>query len=286
MAHNYTRDALYHPETLPVFTDDVRPAPTPVGDGPSIQTLDAWWMSKLSHVAYYPTDQWGAELDKVGLSLVASFDTKGTQAFLARGSTWAALSFRGTQPNEPVDLLQDLKVSAVTIQDGVKAHRGFVQALDFVWPQVQAALDELDGLDLWYTGHSLGAALSMLAATRRRPTAIVNFGCPRVGQEDFDSLLQETRHVLRVVNGCDMVTRVPPPAMGYEHVGSELFLNPGGELVLDPDPKFVSKARTKAALRYQMKFPLFRGWVLTKSMTDHAIPNYSASLEDHVEVTA
>ena len=280
MAHDYTRAALYRPDTLPVFPDDIGPAPTPVGDGPSISIRDAWWMSKMAHVAYYHVDAWAAELEKVELSLVASFDDTGTQGFLAKGSDWAVLSFRGTQPNETRDVLQDLKVSPTTIQDGVKAHLGFVEALDFVWPDVEAALDEVDGLALWFTGHSLGAALSMLAATRRPATAVVNFGCPRVGQEGFASLLESTPHVLRVVNGCDVVTRVPPPEMRYEHVGTELFLCPDGARLIDPDPTVVATARRKAAWRYQLRFPLFRGWVLDKGMADHAIPNYSAGLEE------
>jgi pimeloyl-ACP methyl ester carboxylesterase len=221
----------------------------------------------------------------VGLSLAASFDNEGTQAFLAKGREWAVLSFRGTQPDETHDLLQDIKALPVPIRDGVKAHRGFVEALDFVWSDVETALDDVDGLELWYTGHSLGAALSILAATRRPATGVVNFGCPRVGQEGFDSLLGGTP-VLRVVNGCDIVTRVPPPLMGYRHVGGELFLSPDGELVPDPDPDFVAKERREAALRYQMELPVVKGWVLDKSLADHAIPNYTAGLEDHREMSA
>jgi pimeloyl-ACP methyl ester carboxylesterase len=286
MAYDYTRAALYRPGTLPVFPDDIGPAPTPVGDGSSIRVLDAWWMSKMAHVAYHDVDAWGGLLDKVGLSLVASFDNTGTQAFLAKGSDWAVLSFRGTQPDETRDVLQDLKVVPTTIQDGVKAHLGFVEALDFVWADVDAALDEVEGLDLWYTGHSLGAALSMLAATRRPATGVVNFGCPRVGQEGFASLLAGTPHVLRIVNGCDVVTRVPPPELGYEHVGEELFLSPDGTRVPNPDPAVVAKVRWRAAWRYQLRFPLFRGWVLDKGMVDHAIVNYSAGLEEPPEASA
>jgi hypothetical protein len=280
MAYDFTRAALYSPGTLPVFADDVGPAPTPVADEASIRILDAWWMSKLCHVAYHGVHEWSAELHKVGLSLVASFDTGGTQAFLAEGGDWAVLSFRGTQPDEARDLVQDLKVRPTPIQAGVKAHLGFVQALDFVWADVEAALMEVDGLDLWYTGHSLGAALSLLAAARRPATAVVNFGCPRVGQAGFDALLDGTRHVLRVVNGCDVVTRVPPREMGYRHVGSELFLTADGEHVPDPDPDFVSRQRREAERQYQKQRPLMKGWVLQRGLADHAIPNYSVGLEE------
>jgi pimeloyl-ACP methyl ester carboxylesterase len=280
MPHNYTRAALYRPGTLPPFPDDIGPVPTPAADGPSIRILDAWWMSKMAHVAYCEVDEWAAQLAKVELSLVASFDERGTQAFLARGRDWAVLSFRGTQPDEIRDVVQDLKVVPVELQDGVKAHRGFVEALDFVWADVEAALDQVEGLPLWYTGHSLGAALSMLAAARRPATGVVNFGCPRVGQAGFASLLEGTRHVLRVVNGCDVVTRVPLPGMGYEHAGAALFLSPDGSRVPDPDPAVVSKVRRRAAWRYQLRVPLVRGWVLDKGMADHAILNYSAGLEE------
>ena len=164
-------------------------------------------------------------------------------------------------------------------QDGVKAHTGFVEALDFVWADVEAALAEVVALALWYTGHSLGAALSLLAATRHPATAVVNFGCPLVGQAGFGALLAGTRHVLRVVNGCDVFTQVPPPVLGFEHVGAELFLSPDGARIPDPDPGVVSRARRRAARRYQLRFPLCRGWVLSRGLADHAILNYSAGLE-------
>ena len=39
---------------------------------------------------------------------------------------------------------------------------------------------ERDGLPIWYTGHSLGAALAILAASRKRPAALATFGAPIV----------------------------------------------------------------------------------------------------------
>src|SRR5262249_14299388 len=70
----------------------------------------------------------------------------------------------------------------------------------------------------FYTGHSLGAALATLAATRRAPQAVYTFGSPRVGKEAFVRSLMSIP-IYRVVDDEDVVTRVPPEILGFRHVG-------------------------------------------------------------------
>lgn len=71
-------------------------------------------------------------------------------------------------------------------------------------------------LSITVTGHSLGAALEILAADELSsiegipPIAVISFGGPRVGNYAFaDRVTDRKVKVLRVVNTGDVITRVP-----------------------------------------------------------------------------
>ena len=64
---------------------------------------------------------------------------------------------------------------------------------------------------MYFTGHSLGGALAILAATLISPTrhgAVYTFGAPRVANYKFFFGLKMP--IFRVVNSADIVPRVPP----------------------------------------------------------------------------
>lgn len=78
-----------------------------------------------------------------------------------------------------------------------------------------------ENLSFTITGHSLGAALALLTAydirtcfrktfNRKPLVTVISFGCPRVGNRSFRSLLEkESIKVLRIVNSEDVVTKMP-----------------------------------------------------------------------------
>ncbi|OMP04011.1 Lipase, class 3 [Corchorus olitorius] len=74
-----------------------------------------------------------------------------------------------------------------------------------------------ENLSITITGHSLGAALSLLVADEISscapqvpPVAVFSFGGPRVGNKGFvDRLNEKNVKVLRIVNNQDLITRVP-----------------------------------------------------------------------------
>jgi hypothetical protein len=133
---------------------------------------------------------------------------------------YAVLAFRGTEQHT-VDAITDLTPGFATLVDNATpaVHRGFNDALDLAWTAIDAELSTLQ-VPLFYTGHSLGAALATLAAARRQPAAVYTFGSPRVGNRPFvDSLAGVP--ILRVVDDRDVVTTLPPPALGYQHAGEK-----------------------------------------------------------------
>ncbi|XVF51828.1 hypothetical protein PTKIN_Ptkin04bG0215600 [Pterospermum kingtungense] len=85
--------------------------------------------------------------------------------------------------------------------------------------EVQRLIEMYKGetLSITITGHSLGAALSLLVADEISscaphvpPIAVFSFGGPRVGNKGFVERLNEKNvKVLRIVNNQDVITRVP-----------------------------------------------------------------------------
>lgn len=160
-----------------------------------------------------------------------------TQAIVMGNDRFIVVAFRGTQPQNPLDWITDAKVLFKEKGPAGAVHRGFWTSLQSVWPAIVAKIDEFQdkGQTLWFTGHSLGAALAVLAVAdlrlraRREVNGLYTFGQPRVGDDEFAKAFNadlEPR-TFRFVNNNDVVTRVPLKA-GYADVGRVLYFDAGG----------------------------------------------------------
>ncbi|MGF1581969.1 MAG: hypothetical protein ACFCD0_21800 [Gemmataceae bacterium] len=115
---------------------------------------------------------------------------------------------------------------------GGMIHKGFAEALDSVWSlhgdEIQGALE---GKTVFVTGHGLGGALAVLAASKLNTNGVAvqqvyTFGCPRVGNMDFYHNYEIQTY--RVVNYNDIYTHVPAEIVSvrgfhlytYAHVGA------------------------------------------------------------------
>jgi len=110
-------------------------------------------------------------------------------------------------------------------------HRGFLRSLDTIWREAEDALG--DG-KVWFTGHSLGAALATLAADRLPGShALYTYGSPRVGDKKFRQAFRANAY--RFVNNNDGITVVPPGSslFPYRHVGDLKYLDEDGCLIDD-----------------------------------------------------
>jgi hypothetical protein len=281
MQYDASRDALYRPESKPVFVNVDR-IPQFQPDNLGFSLVNAWWLSNASHLAYYETDRLEQELRKTGLRLEACFSEKSTQAFLATSDKSAILAFRGTESDDLADLKIDADILLATFTAAARVHRGFLAALDEIWEAADESLQGLtaQGLSIWYTGHSLGAALATLAAARRKPNGLFTFGSPRVGDEAFVRLLDGVR-VQRIVNCSDMAATVPGSILGYRHVGDPVFITATARLLFAPSTLRVLFSKVAGIARYWATLPLFRsGIVKGRSFADHAIVNYTAALDE------
>ena len=149
----------------------------------------------------------------------------------------AIATFRGTQSVE--DWLHNLDLILTTyrpVPDGGMVHAGFQLYYMTVRSSLFSLLNRvaLTCRRLILTGHSLGAALSELAApdvlhnlNARWQPEVQNFAGPRVGQNDFVNFYDAQIEVcFRVVNIWDIVPNVPPPLI-FEHVGLAVTIDGG-----------------------------------------------------------
>uniref|UniRef100_A0A803M6J3 Phospholipase A1 n=1 Tax=Chenopodium quinoa TaxID=63459 RepID=A0A803M6J3_CHEQI len=91
-----------------------------------------------------------------------------------------------------------------------------------------------EDLSILFTGHSLGATLSILSAfdiveniTTEIPVSAIVFGCPKVGNKHFKERfdLYPNLKVLHVKNTLDLIPHYPARLMGYVYLGTELNID-------------------------------------------------------------
>jgi triacylglycerol lipase len=211
-----------------------------------------------------------AKFKALGYKIIQFFDIDGAQAYLLTNGTITVLSFRGTEVTEKSDVLADLKAGKNIEACGGKVHVGFKEEINKLWPSISAALADNPG-NVYVTGHSLGAAMATIAASRMqdRVTALVTFGSPRVGNAEFVKSVAVEHY--RVQNNCDDVTKVPFKLMGFDHHGTHKYMNFYGEF-RDLSPwqqvKDMVRSRLKARAKGQKYIGVF----------DHMMTNYISKL--------
>ena len=99
--------------------------------------------------------------------------------------------------------------------------------------------------NVWFTGHSLSAAMATLMAYRfatydltPNPTALFTYGSPRVGNRKFVNqfnTLPFEHH--RWVNDGDIVTKIPFAPMFY-HCGTMHHIDSKGQITLNYERTF------------------------------------------------
>jgi len=191
-------------------------------------------LSNFSHAAYYDKDILCRVLVKFvdttascpsidnndQAPLIRIYDVESSQGFLVVWPDKAILSFRGTESKKLKDLLADASINR-TAEGTAMVHTGFKKQVDLLWDK--HILPDLKryaaGKPTWATGHSLGAAMAVIAGMRYPFQNVVTFGEPRVGY-GIEKEFKAKGHT-RVVNGNDPITMIPPEnPSGYIHHGT------------------------------------------------------------------
>jgi triacylglycerol lipase len=212
--------AIRHPgDAVDYFRVPARPAFRP--GAPGFDAVNAWWLGELSGLIYRrdreeqsPRNRRPSRaqvLEAVGLEEAAVIHRGGIHCTVVRpkgaAPAYAVVVFRGTTGLRSGVRALDLRSSRGPA--GGLVHRGFHTALGLIWPDLRICLQSFPG-PWFYTGHSLGGALAMLAAAHHPARAVYTFGAPRVGDTGFlQSLALQATFAL--VNPRDPVPALPPP---------------------------------------------------------------------------
>jgi len=234
--------------------------------------------AQLSSIAYLDKIPAKKEARKLGFTTVEFYDKEGAQAYRFMNSDDIVIACRGTQPTEFNDIKADLKAMPVLAETVGRVHHGFKTEVDELWPMIKEDLKRHanNKKDLWFTGHSLGAAMTTIIASRchadtNMPSIkeVYTYGSPKVGWNKYVKSLNVPHH--RWVNNNDIVTTVPPTFMGYRHHGEEHYLNHWGNVRM-----LTGWQRTKDKYRGFVK-GIQNGRI--DSFSDHFITEYIQHLE-------
>jgi triacylglycerol lipase len=241
---------------------------------PDFSLTNAWWLCELSRLIYrQDADEAGSDalpptrseiLHGVGLTEMQAFchgtnycalvttDSKASDPF-------AVLVFRGTRGFKSWP--SNINSRKTSWPGGGFVHGGFNTGFNGLWQKIEPALSRID-LPLFFTGHSMGGALALLAASMRPEAVVYTFGAPKTGDAAFACSLESTR-IYRVENKHDLITTMPPAAktFGFRHAGVPICLK---------DDRLTG-----------LKSSSPRGWMdPPRFLSDHAPVNYTVRLEN------
>jgi triacylglycerol lipase len=135
----------------------------------------AYWFGQAARLAYRDESEIRKNTESWGFDQLAYFCGKhqmpfpleDTQAYLAVSDHMILAAFRDTEPPKIRDWLSDSNIPVIPGPAGKGlVHLGFSRALASIYPEILAKVEDVRTNDqtLWFTGHSLGGALAMLAA--------------------------------------------------------------------------------------------------------------------------
>ncbi len=219
MAFDHSWKAVLNPGSYDNFFIDRNPLPF-VADSEVFNPVNAWWLSELSRLIYHQDHTEGVAssrsrndfLDGVGLIERKFFVTPTIQCALVESKKtvkepFSVIVFRGTT-GHLANWRINLDFTLSPWPAGGSVHRGFKSILKTCWEPIDDALQKV-AKPLFFTGHSLGGALAVLAASLRSPMGVYTFGAPRCGNAAFARTVSHIP-IFNVINPNDIVTELPP----------------------------------------------------------------------------
>tara|TARA_B100001113_G_scaffold353753_1_gene359617 strand:- start:8894 stop:9652 length:759 start_codon:yes stop_codon:yes gene_type:complete len=222
--------------------------------------------AKLSAHAYKTEKQAQAATKKMGFPWCKLISKDGAECLVVKDRNDLWFAFRGTEPSKLNDVMADLNLIKNAAKAGGKVHSGFQQEVNDLWMDILAEIEHNQQLkvqkDIYMTGHSLGAAMATIAATRHAPVELFTFGSPRVGGPKFIKNIKCPH--LRFMNNNDIVCRIPPAWLGFKHHGEMIYFGRNG----NKQDKPTWADMFYGILNSWKRFKFFDGIV------DHGMPNY------------
>jgi hypothetical protein len=189
----------------------------------------------------------------------------------------ALIAFRGTQPDNLTDIVTDLQIPRSAWPEGGTVHSGFRESFEELWNDISAWHDRSADRHALIAGHSLGAGLATLCATRVQPGSLFTIGSSRVGDAAFAALFSDVE-VQRFIGCCDVVTSLPSELFGFVHVAEGRYIDRHGADLGNAPSGVISDDRMHARGEYFIKYGGRIGNVLFRDLADHAPVNYASAV--------
>ncbi len=225
-----------------------------------------------------------------GIRLTSVFDKFGTQALLCESDTDLWVVFRGTEVSCLMDIKTDVVGSLVPVDPQVPDatyHFGFLKAWLAVRREILDAAAK-SGKPVTITGHSLGGALSYIAAHDLRlhgrfVRRVITFGAPKVCNKVFRVMFNQELgdKTFRVVYEGDKVPRIVVQSLlRMQHLGGKvLFLQDDNRLLLNPPSLYLLVRRIVNATEVCRHIITGKWRLISEGMRKHSMRNYRNLLD-------
>lgn len=186
----------------------------------SFEPVNAWRLADSALLAYTSDDYAQIQFKKLKLNQFCSFSSGNTHCCVASNNHFSIVAFRGTEIQDFTglkDLVTDVRFNLDDSSIKGKIHNGFKDALDAIWKgssnlygYLQQIKIDHPAMKLWFTGHSSGAALAVLAAGRFGSSqGIYTYGCPKLCNSEFAKSFPIKTNFYRFVNTNDFIPDLP-----------------------------------------------------------------------------
>ncbi|KZS95526.1 lipase [Sistotremastrum niveocremeum HHB9708] len=164
-----------------------------------------------------------------------------------KASNSIVVAHQGTDTSEFEADLTDAKFELETldptlfpgISSSVEVHDGFAEeqadTATTILAAVQSGLSKFGTTKVLLTGHSLGAALSLLDSVylplhlpKSTTFTTIVYGLPRVGNQAFANYVDANLHLTHVNDQKDPIPIVPGMFLGFHHPSGEVHINADG----------------------------------------------------------
>lgn len=200
----------------------------------------SWHCAMLSKICYEAPGTATPQFNQLGYTdqCIQFIDVASSQGYILTTETDIMVICRGTEVTEKADAVSDLKVWYSHDDELGLVHSGFLTSVNRLWPHIFDHLQANQNKPVYFTGHSLGAAMATIMATRMlhthdmvKPRALFTYGSPKpfsiIGAKTTAAGVPHHRWV----NNMDIVPRSPGFLMGYGHCGTQHYINSWGNVV-------------------------------------------------------
>lgn len=190
------------------------------------------YMSAIAYDSVLNIQAWNCKLcQEYKIALPKPFVnlTSGVRGFTGYSSSLSSIvvSFKGADSIST--FINELKTARETYEkcSGCEVSKSFNELYLTVQPSVLSQIESLHRIyrnaGIYVTGHGLGGAFAILAATDiktlyQSADAVYTFGQPRVGNDQFSSYYSKSiPETYRVIHFADIVPHLPATSAGYVH---------------------------------------------------------------------